>query len=62
MTNGHGARKTIKVGPFRFTVSASGVTGSAGVKSARVSRSTSGRRSTTLRIPGTGFSWRRQRR
>jgi len=57
----HGARKTIKVGPFRFTVSGSGVTGSAGGKGYRISRSSSGRRTSTLRTPGTGISWRRQR-
>lgn len=48
-------RKSKKVGPFRMTVSKSGVSASAGVKGFRVTKSTSGRTTKTVGIPGTGI-------
>ncbi len=53
-------RKSRKVGPFRFTLSHRGVSGSVGAGPVRVGRSTTGRRSRSVRI-GQGWSWRRSR-
>ena len=55
-------RKTIGKGPFRMTFSKSGVSVSAGVKGARISRSTSGRSRATVSIPGTGISYVKESR
>ena len=57
---GFGYRKSKKVGPFRFTLTHRGVSGSVGAGPARVGRSTSGRRSASARI-GKGLFWRRSR-
>lgn len=59
-TNGRGHvgfsyRKTVKMGPFRMTASKSGISYSAGVKGARVTRRANGRVQTTLSVPGTGL-------
>lgn len=57
---GFGFRKSKKVGPFRFSFSHRGVSGSVGAGPVRVSRSSTGRRSKSVRI-GKGWSWRKSR-
>jgi hypothetical protein len=53
---GFQARKSFKVMPgVRMTVSKGGVSTSVGVRGARISRSTSGRTTRTVGIPGTGL-------
>lgn len=50
-------RKSIKYGPFRITATKSGISASVGVKGARISKTASGKTTTTLSIPGTGISY-----
>lgn len=50
-------RKSKKIGPFRFTLSKSGIGMSVGVKGFRVTKTSSGRVRTTASIPGTGISY-----
>lgn len=50
-------RKSVKLGPFRATVSKSGVSYSVGGKGARVTKRADGRTQTTVGIPGTGVSY-----
>ena len=50
-------RKSVKLGPFRATVSKTGVSYSAGVKGARVTKRADGRVQTTLSVPRTGASY-----
>jgi hypothetical protein len=50
-------RKTFKAGPFRVTASKSGISYSAGVKGARVTKRADGRTQTTLSAPHTGLSY-----
>ncbi|MEY9908961.1 hypothetical protein ABIA35_005195 [Catenulispora sp. MAP12-49] len=50
-------RKTFKAGPIRVTASKSGISYSAGVKGARVTKRADGRVQTTLSAPGTGLSY-----
>lgn len=50
-------RKSKKIGPFRVTMSKSGISYSAGVKGFRVTKTASGRVRTTASIPGTGISY-----
>lgn len=50
-------RKSVKVGPFRMTVSKSGVSTSVGVKGARITKRADGKVQTTTSIPGTGISY-----
>lgn len=50
-------RKSVKVGPFRATVSKSGVSYSAGVKGARITKRADGKVQTTLTAPKTGVSY-----
>ncbi|MEV7597860.1 DUF4236 domain-containing protein [Kitasatospora sp. NPDC089797] len=52
---GFSSRKSFKAGPFRVTASKSGLSYSAGVKGARVTRRSDGRVQTTLSVPGTGL-------
>ncbi|MBE1537603.1 hypothetical protein H4W34_007436 [Actinomadura algeriensis] len=52
-------RKSIRLGPFRLNLSRAGVGHSVGARGARYTRSARGHRYLTLRIPGTGLSWRR---
>jgi Protein of unknown function (DUF4236)/Short C-terminal domain len=47
-------RKSFKAGPFRVTASKSGISYSAGVKGARVTKRANGRVQTTLSVPRTG--------
>lgn len=54
---GFSYRKSFKAGPFRATVSKSGVSYSAGVKGARVTKRADGRVQTTLSAPGTGLRY-----
>lgn len=49
-------RKSKKVGPFRFTVSKSGISTSVGGKGYRVTKRADGKIQTTTSIPGTGIS------
>ena len=54
-------RKSIKLGPgVRFNVSKTGVGISAGVKGARYSVHSSGRKTTSARLPGTGVYYMKQ--
>ena len=55
-------RKSAKLGPIRLTASRRGLTASTGVGPLRASKSTTGRRRMTIRIPGTGISWRTSNR
>ena len=48
-------RKSKKFGPVRITASKGGLSTSIGGKGMRVSKSTSGRTTTTVGIPGTGI-------
>lgn len=57
---GVGFRRSKKVGPFRFTLTHRGVSGSAGVGPFRASRSSTGRRSHSVRL-GKGLFWRKTR-
>lgn len=50
-------RKSKKIGPFRITLSKSGISTSVGVKGFRVTKTASGRIRTTASIPGTGISY-----
>lgn len=50
-------RKSVNVGPVRFTASKSGISTSFGGKGARVTKTASGRTRTTLSVPGTGISY-----
>lgn len=54
-----GFRKSVKFGPLRFTASKRGLSGSFGAGPVRVTRSSRGRRTTTVRAPGTGAFWRK---
>lgn len=54
-------RKSKKVGPLRVTASKRGLSVSGGAGGLRATQSTTGRRTSTVRIPGTGISWRRSR-
>ncbi|MEU1562904.1 DUF4236 domain-containing protein [Streptomyces mirabilis] len=51
---GFSYRKSFKAGPVRVTASKSGISYSAGVKGARVTKRADGRVQTTLSAPGTG--------
>lgn len=53
-------RKSMKIGPFRVTLSKSGISYSAGVKGLRVTKTASGAVRTTASIPGTGISYVKQ--
>ena len=50
-------RKSIKMGPLRFTLSKSGVSSSVGVKGYRVTKTANGRVRRTASIPGTGINY-----
>lgn len=50
-------RKSLNLGPLRFTMSKSGISTSVGVKGFRVTKTASGRVRTTASIPGTGISY-----
>ena len=50
-------RKSFKVGPFRTTISKSGISTSVGVKGARITKRADGKTQTTLSVPGTGISY-----
>jgi hypothetical protein len=54
---GFSYRKSVKMGPFRVTASKSGISYSAGVKGARVTKRANGRVQTTLSVPGTGLGY-----
>ena len=53
-------RKSLNLGPFRVTLSKSGLSYSAGVKGLRVTKTASGAVRTTASIPGTGISYVKQ--
>lgn len=50
-------RKSFKAGPFRWTVSKSGISTSVGVKGYRVTKTARGGLRRTVSIPGTGISY-----
>lgn len=50
-------RKSYKFGPFRTTISKSGISTSVGVKGARITKRADGKIQTTVGIPGTGISY-----
>jgi hypothetical protein len=52
---GFSYRKSVKMGPFRMTASKSGISYSAGIKGARVTRRADGKVQRTLSAPGTGL-------
>jgi Protein of unknown function (DUF4236) len=52
---GFSYRKSFKAGPFRVTTSKSGISYSAGVKGARITKRADGRVQTTLSVPHTGL-------
>ncbi|MGW7530372.1 DUF4236 domain-containing protein [Streptomyces sp. NPDC054783] len=54
---GFSYRKSLKAGPIRVTASKSGISYSAGVKGARVTKRADGRVQTTLSAPGTGMRY-----
>lgn len=54
---GFGYRKSFKAGPFRLTASKTGISYSAGVKGATITRRANGRVQTTLSVPGTGLRY-----
>ena len=54
-------RKSANLGPFRFTLSKSGISKSVGAKGFRVTKTASGRTRTTASIPGTGISYVQER-
>ena len=56
-TMGFSYRKSVKMGPFRVTASKSGISYSAGVKGARVTKRANGKVQTTLSAPGTGLRY-----
>ena len=53
-------RKSFGVGPFRTTISKSGISFSAGVKGARITKKANGNTMTTVGIPGTGVSYTKE--
>ena len=50
-------RKSFGIGPFRATISKSGISTSFGVKGARITKKANGNTMTTLGVPGTGLSY-----
>ncbi len=52
-------RKSVGLGPFRVSVSKSGVGYSVGGRGFRVGMNAKGRRYSTFSIPGTGLSYRK---
>ena len=50
-------RKSFKAGPFRATISKSGISTSFGVKGARITKKANGKTMSTVGIPGTGLSY-----
>lgn len=50
-------RKTKKIGPFRITLSKSGISTSVGIKGFRITKTASGKLRTTASVPGTGLSY-----
>lgn len=50
-------RKSFKAGPFRATISKSGISTSFGVKGARITKKANGNTMSTIGIPGTGLSY-----
>ena len=52
-------RKSVGLGPFRVSVSKSGVGYSVGGRGFRVGTNAKGRRYSTFSIPGTGLSYRK---
>jgi hypothetical protein len=54
-------RKSKKLGPLRVTASKRGLSVSGGAGGLRTSKSTTGRRTTTVRAPGTGAFWRKSK-
>ena len=55
---GFSYRKSVKVGPFRINLSNRGVGYSVGGRGFRTGVSASGRRYSTVSLPGTGLSYR----
>ncbi|MCL2581336.1 MAG: DUF4236 domain-containing protein [Streptosporangiales bacterium] len=51
-------RKSLRMGPFRVTLSKRGLSYSAGVKGARVTKRVDGKVLRTFSVPGTGLSYR----
>lgn len=54
-------RKSFSLGPFRATLSKSGVSFSAGVKGARITKKANGNIATTVGIPGTGVYYTKEK-
>ena len=58
---GFSFKKSFNAGPFRVTVSKSGISTSFGVKGARITKKANGNTMYTLGIPGTGISHRSEK-
>ena len=54
---GYRFRKSFKAGPFRTTISKSGISTSVGIKGARITKKANGKTITTLSVPKTGLSY-----
>ena len=54
-------RKSVSMGPFRATLSKSGVSFSAGVKGARITKKANGNLMSTIGIPGTGIHYTKEK-
>jgi hypothetical protein len=54
---GFSYRKSLRAGPFRITASKSGISYSAGVKGARITKRANGKVQTTLSVPRTGLRY-----
>ena len=56
---GFGYRRSKRLGPFRFTVTHRSISGSVGAGPVRASRSSTGRRTKSVRL-GKGWFWRKR--
>ena len=54
-------RKSFKAGPFRATISKSGVSTSVGGKGARITKKANGNTSTSFSLPGTGINYTKEK-
>jgi hypothetical protein len=55
-------RKSFRLGPFRITASKSGLSYSAGVRGARITKRADGSTQRTFSLPGSGMSYVTRRR
>ncbi|MDA0590550.1 MAG: DUF4236 domain-containing protein [Planctomycetota bacterium] len=55
-------RKSISVGPFRFTLTTRGISVSIGAKGFRTGINSQGRKYTSMTIPGTGWRYHKSKK